>query len=112
MAECWDSYRVPYVRLHRSLRRCIYTNTNSHSFFNALYVLMTEIVTAKKSKGEVLVFRRGHKPSQFKDGKGDSESGIPTSSGTSVIATKMSPGNTSDKESALIQKQTSVFHWR
>ncbi|OBT88242.1 hypothetical protein VE02_02778 [Pseudogymnoascus sp. 03VT05] len=80
-------------------------------FFNGLYVLMTEIVTAKKSKGEVLVFRRGHKPSQFKDGKGDSESGMPTSSGTSVIATKMGPGNTSDKESMLIQKQTNVFHW-
>lgn len=92
---------------------CICTNTNGHSFFNGLYVLMTEIVTAKKSKGEVLVFRRGHKPSQFKDGKGDSESGTPTSSGTSVIATKIGrPANTSDKESTLIQKQTNVFHWR
>ena len=73
---------------------------------------MTEIVTAKKSKGEVLVFRRGYKPSQFKDGKGDSESGAPTSSGTSIIATNMGAGNPSDKESALIQKQTNVFHWR
>ncbi|CZR68022.1 probable ABC transporter CDR4 [Phialocephala subalpina] len=80
-------------------------------FFNALYVLMTELVTAKKSKGEVLVFRRGHKPSQFKEGKVDTEYGILTSSGPSAIATKMDPGNTSDK-SGFIQKQTSVFHWR
>jgi ATP-binding cassette subfamily G (WHITE) protein 2 (PDR) len=72
---------------------------------------MTELVTAKKSKGEVLVFRRGHKPSQFKDGKSDTESGMPTSSGTSAIATKMGPGNTSDKGSGLIQMQSSVFHW-
>jgi len=73
---------------------------------------MTEVVTAKKSKGEVLVFRRGYKPSQFKESKADMESGTPNSSGTSAIATKMEDGNTSDKESGLIQKQTSVFHWR
>ena len=73
---------------------------------------MTELVTAKKSKGEVLVFRRGHKPSQFKEGKADTESGILTSSGPSAIATKMDPDNTSDKEPGFIQKQTSVFHWR
>ncbi|PMD28823.1 hypothetical protein L207DRAFT_266106 [Hyaloscypha variabilis F] len=80
-------------------------------FFNGLYVVLTELVTAKKSKGEVLVFRRGHKPAQFKERKGDSEAGIPTSSGPSVIATQMDRGNTSDKEATFIQKQTSVFHW-
>ncbi|KIM94629.1 hypothetical protein OIDMADRAFT_106686 [Oidiodendron maius Zn] len=80
-------------------------------FFNGLHVLMTELVTAKKSKGEVLVFRRGHKPSQFKEGKGDTESGILTSSGPTAIATKIDPGNTSDKDSSVFQKQTNVFHW-
>jgi len=75
-------------------------------------VIMTEFISAKKSKGEVLVFRRGYKPRQFKESKVDMESGAPNSSGTSTIATKTEQCNTSDKESGMIQKQTSVFHWR
>ena len=86
--------------------------TDGNSFFNGLYVVLTELVTAKKSKGEVLVFRRGHKPAQFKEQRDDAEAGMPTSSGPSAIATQVDHGNTSDKEGGLIQKQTSIFHWR
>lgn len=74
--------------------------------------MFTEFVTAKKSKGEVLVFRRGQKPAQFKTKKGDDESGIPLPTGPAVIASKKSDGESSDKEAGYIQRQTSVFHWR
>ncbi|KAH8593040.1 ABC-2 type transporter-domain-containing protein [Bisporella sp. PMI_857] len=78
-------------------------------FFHALYMLFTELITAKKSKGEVLVFRRGHKPAQFKTSKGDTEAGILLASGP--VAITDNNGDTSDKEAGLIQRQTSVFHW-
>lgn len=72
---------------------------------------MTELVTAKKSKGEVLVFRRGHRPGQFREGKGDTESGPLTASERSAIAPKIEPDNESDKHSgALIMDN--VLHWR
>ncbi|KAL5313854.1 hypothetical protein ACEPPN_018277 [Leptodophora sp. 'Broadleaf-Isolate-01'] len=80
-------------------------------FFNGLYVVLTELITAKKSKGEVLVFRRGHRPAQFKERKGDSEAGILHASGPSGIAMLVEHGNASDKEAGLIQQHTSVFHW-
>ncbi|KAL2262783.1 hypothetical protein VTK26DRAFT_77 [Humicola hyalothermophila] len=76
-------------------------------FFLFCYMVAAENVAAKKSKGEVLVFRRGHKPASFKESKGDEESG-----GTPVAAQagngSPSDGNTSD---GVIQRQTSVFHW-
>lgn len=76
-------------------------------------MLFTEFVTAKKSKGEVLVFRRGQKPAQFKTNKGDDEAGVPLPVGPAVIAaTKKSEGGSSDTEAGYIQRQTSVFHWR
>lgn len=75
-------------------------------------MLFTEFVTAKKSKGEVLVFRRGQKPAQFKTNKGDDESGVPLAAGPVVVAAKNSEGESSDKEAGYIQRQTSVFHWR
>ncbi len=71
---------------------------------------MTELVTAKKSKGEVLLFRRGHKPAQFKKNKGDAEVGPAQASGQTAIATK--EGASSDYDAGLIQRQTSVFHWK
>ncbi|GAB1316185.1 Multidrug resistance protein [Madurella fahalii] len=74
--------------------------------FLFFYMVAAESVSAKKSKGEVLVFRRGHKPASFKENKGDAESG-----GVPVASKAVSDGNTSDKEAGVLQKQTSVFHW-
>lgn len=81
------------------------------SFFHALYMTFTELVTAKKSEGEVLVFRRGYRPSQFKESKSDAEIGTQLPSGILAIADK-ADGGMSDKESGAIQETTSVFHWR
>jgi hypothetical protein len=68
----------------------------------AIYLTATEFITAKKSKGEVLLFRRGH--SVLKK-KASSDEEIASSSvaglekGTHVDA------------SAIIKKQTAIFHW-
>ncbi|KAB5566147.1 ABC-2 type transporter-domain-containing protein [Coniochaeta sp. 2T2.1] len=78
--------------------------------FLAMYMFAAENVSAKKSKGEVLVFRRGHKPAAFKEKKNDAESGGVQISGPAVAAGKQEDGNVSDKE-ANIQRTTSTFHW-
>jgi ABC-type multidrug transport system permease subunit/ABC-type multidrug transport system ATPase subunit len=79
--------------------------------FLAFYMIAAENVAAKKSKGEVLLFRRGHRPAQFKENKGDAESG-----GTRVAGpvTKAANGNVSDGNvsDGMLQRQTSVFHWK
>ncbi|KAK4654368.1 Multidrug resistance protein [Podospora pseudocomata] len=78
------------------------------AFFTTTYMLAAETVSAAKSKGEVLLFRRGHKPASFKENKGDAESG-----GVAVAGpvAKAAAGYQSDKESGNIQGSTSVFHW-
>jgi len=75
-------------------------------FFLLTYIIAAELVSEKKSKGEVLVFRRGYKPAVFKEQKGDAESGA-LASGPVVAAEK----TVQEKDAAFIQKQTSVFHW-
>ena len=70
-----------------------------------LYFAATELFSAKKSKGEVLVFRKGHVPSS--SAKSDVEGSL---SGPSAIVEK-SRDNNSDSE-GNIQASTSVFHWQ
>jgi ABC-type multidrug transport system permease subunit/ABC-type Mn2+/Zn2+ transport system ATPase subunit len=77
-------------------------------FFLFTYMVAAELVSAKKSKGEVLVFRRGHRPAQFKERKGDEEEGDVLRVGP--IATNASRP-VQNKEGGFIQQQTSVFHW-
>lgn len=79
-------------------------------FFLGTYMLAAEFVSEKKSKGEVLVFRLGHKPAFMRDQKDDAEDGKTV--GGPVTAARISDGSDSDKEAAFIQKQTSVFHWK
>ncbi|KAH7325675.1 ABC-2 type transporter-domain-containing protein [Stachybotrys elegans] len=71
---------------------------------HAIYFFATEFISARKSKGEVLVFRRGHVPSNIST-KGDVESSL---SGP-VPVTEKHAG--SSMEEAAIQASTSVFHW-
>ncbi|KAI1775922.1 ABC-2 type transporter-domain-containing protein [Hypoxylon cercidicola] len=78
-------------------------------FFLMTYMVAAELVSEKKSKGEVLVFRRGHKPAQFKETKGDVEDGQGPRVGPSV--TNASRANGNGKEGGVLQEQTSIFHW-
>ncbi|KUI69409.1 ABC transporter CDR4 [Cytospora mali] len=77
--------------------------------FLIAYMTAAELVSEKKSKGEVLVFRRGHKPAFFKDYSSDPEEGKPV--GGSAIVERNDASDT-DQEATFIQRQTSVFHWK
>ncbi|PKS10963.1 hypothetical protein jhhlp_002722 [Lomentospora prolificans] len=75
------------------------------AFFLATYMIAAELVSEKKSKGEVLVFRRGHKPASFKEKNSDD-----------VEANMAAVGPTATREAdptlaGHLQQQTSVFHW-
>ncbi|KAJ1324852.1 ATP-binding cassette subfamily G (WHITE) member 2 PDR [Microdochium nivale] len=70
------------------------------------YMVAAELVSEQKSKGEVLVFRRGHKPAQFKESKGDDEEGAKVG----PVVTNASRAR-ADRGGANIQSSESVFHW-
>ncbi len=68
------------------------------------YLASAEYISAKKSKGEVLVFRRGHAPAALtKTTPDDAEAGT----GNAVTAEKSRDQHVSE----VIQKQTAVFQW-
>ena len=66
-----------------------------------IYLLATEFITAKKSKGEVLVFRRGHKALKR---KGEDEEG---GTGRMAVVEK-----TRSDVIPIIERQTAIFQWR
>ncbi|KIM94271.1 hypothetical protein OIDMADRAFT_106738 [Oidiodendron maius Zn] len=69
----------------------------------ATYLLATEFITAKKSKGELLLFRRGHTSAIPKHKSDDEEASTTVVTGAE---------KTSNLElSAVIKKQTAIFHW-
>ena len=69
----------------------------------ATYLLATEFITAKKSKGEVLLFRRGHTPAVLKHKPDDEEAAAtPVAGAKTVNKTELS---------TIIKKQTAIFHW-
>ncbi|EEH48113.2 uncharacterized protein PADG_04197 [Paracoccidioides brasiliensis Pb18] len=74
------------------------------AFFMFTYLLGTEYISEAKSKGEVLLFRKGHKAIKRKSA--DIEASIPPTAG------EKSSGSSSQGVSASIQKQTSVFQWK
>ncbi|KAI0477156.1 ABC-2 type transporter-domain-containing protein [Xylariaceae sp. FL0804] len=76
-------------------------------FFLITYMVSAEYVSAKKSKGEVLVFRRGYKPAQFKESKGDAESGSPRIGPIVTNASNARAG----KDGGMLQDTKSTFHW-
>lgn len=80
-------------------------------FFLTTYMITAELVSEKKSKGEVLLFRLGHKPAFMKDHPNDTEGGK-TAAGPATTARQGNASDSDDKEAGFIQKQTSVFHWK
>ncbi|CAK7227501.1 Multidrug resistance protein [Sporothrix eucalyptigena] len=72
-------------------------------FSHALYIIATEYISAKKSKGEILVFKRGFVPvTKTKD---DAESSL-----SGPVTVVQNGGGSGDE--GVIQGSTSVFHWR
>ncbi|KAJ8078446.1 Multidrug resistance protein [Marasmius tenuissimus] len=73
-------------------------------FFMITYLAATEFNEAAKSKGEVLVFRRGHVPLSNRK-TDDEETTIITAQEKRVVEMDSGDG------AGIIQKQTSIFHW-
>lgn len=76
-------------------------------FLMCVYLAATEFISAKKSKGEVLVFRRGHTPATLKEKASDEESADSGANGAELTK-KESFVEASD----IIQKQTAIFSWK
>ncbi|KAJ9635209.1 Multidrug resistance protein [Coniosporium tulheliwenetii] len=72
-------------------------------FLMCTYLAAAEYISAKKSKGEVLVFRRGHKPAVMKTSADDLE----TAGAGAAVAEKRG-----DDHTAVLEKQTAIFHWK
>ncbi|KAL6707692.1 Multidrug resistance protein [Coniothyrium glycines] len=69
-----------------------------------VYLAATELITAKKSKGEVLLFRRGHKLAAPKSKSTEDLESAPPGRNVAVQ-------NNSDNI-AIIERQTAIFQWR
>lgn len=73
----------------------------------AVYLVATEFISAQRSKGEVLVFRKGQVPAMVKkDDEEEKADDRPTAQG--VVADRTVSGR---EVPPSIQKQTAIFHW-
>ncbi|KAI7088188.1 pleiotropic drug resistance protein, ABC superfamily [Hortaea werneckii] len=73
-------------------------------FLMATYLGATELISSKKSKGEVLVFRRGQQPTE----KVRDEETVNDGAHGAELAKQESYTSATD----IIQKQTAIFSWR
>jgi ATP-binding cassette subfamily G (WHITE) protein 2 (PDR) len=69
-----------------------------------IYLVATEFVSAKKSKGEVLVFRRGHKILKKSKSEEDLEGG--------AVGRRLALEKTQSEAMAIIEPQTAIFQWK
>lgn len=74
-------------------------------FFMGTYLLGSEYITEAKSKGEVLLFRRGHQPVEARKASDDVETQLQP---IPVEKTEVNNGQTT----AGIQRQTAIFQWQ
>jgi len=65
------------------------------------YLVATEYISSKKSKGEVLVFRRGHK-ALVKKSSNDEE----------AVSGRNTPVAKTEDHTGIIARQTAIFHWQ
>lgn len=73
----------------------------------AVYLTATEFISAKKSKGEVLLFPRGAVPDLSSKEVADEESHVDDRVTTQVLTRE----RTVPDAPPSIQRQTAVFHW-
>ncbi|MCJ1478445.1 hypothetical protein MMC13_007125 [Lambiella insularis] len=74
-------------------------------FLMTTYLVASEYISAKKSKGEVLLFQRGHTPAALTKTTPDDTEAANTNEKT------MAESRMSKVISAVIQKQTAIFQW-
>lgn len=76
------------------------------AFFCFTYLAGTEYISESKSKGEVLVFRRGHMPPVADEDSDDVEANPNMN-----VAEKTDDSGIQESD-ANIQRQTAIFHWQ
>lgn len=74
-------------------------------FFLAAYIVCTELVRAKPSKGEILVFPRGKIPAFAKEVRRDEEK-------ATVVEKLPTVKDEGDDHVGAISHQTAIFHWQ
>lgn len=72
-------------------------------FFAGVHILATEYISEQKSKGEVLLFRRGQQP-KYLAGESDAES--------APMPNTNEKTNETPPEATSIQRQTAIFQWQ
>ncbi|KAK2764595.1 hypothetical protein FQN54_009290 [Arachnomyces sp. PD_36] len=78
-------------------------------FFLITYITASELVNAKPSKGEILVFPRGKIPAYVKASRKEEKGEDPEAATTNE---KTMVENNGHDQVAAIQKQTAIFHWQ
>jgi len=76
------------------------------------YLVSAEFVFAKKSRGEVLSFRRGHKPAVAKIAEKNSKDREATSSNVNSLITAQREKGEGKETNGILQQQMSVYQWR
>lgn len=71
-------------------------------FLMGTYLLATEYISEAKSKGEVLLFRRGHASPAAKD----------VESSRQFASPEKAEQSSGQQQSAAIQRQTAIFQWQ
>ncbi|CAH0014693.1 unnamed protein product [Clonostachys rhizophaga] len=80
-------------------------------FFLATHLISAELVSEKKSKGEVLVYRRGYKPSAAALGEKKHSDPEAAMAHIGPVATNRSRVEKDGKGAGILQEQKSVFQW-
>jgi len=70
-----------------------------------VHLAATEFISAKKSKGEVLLFRRGYLPPALSQKGAEDPESVPTRKAVTAQ-------QNNDHELKMIQKQTAIFQWK
>lgn len=73
-----------------------------------LYLVAAELVSSKKSKGEILVFRRGHIPASLLEKQSDDPENNLTREKTAMERQQ----SQADVINNIIQRQEAIFQWR
>ncbi|KAA8646937.1 hypothetical protein EYZ11_005672 [Aspergillus tanneri] len=89
------AYKYTHAHLWRNLGIMI----GFMIFFMLVYLIATELVSEALSKGEVLIFRRGHQPKKTQDTE-------------TPLDTEFKEDGQLQQGSATIQRQTAIFHWQ
>lgn len=77
-------------------------------FLMCTYLAATEFISAKKSKGEVLLFQKGHIPRALKEKKNDEETADAGRNDSNALEKQQSYTEATD----IILKQTAIFSWK